>query len=194
MAEQLSLTGFEPAGAPTDRLFFAILPDADAAARIVALTQRLRAQHGLKGAPLARERLHVTLYFLGDHIGVPQGIVAKASAVADALVRPSFEMLFDRVLSFGRAGRNNAFVLRGGDAPSALVDFQRGLAAALSREGLGRDMHAFVPHVTLLYDDRSVAEHSVETVQWTAKELVLVRSVLGHGRHEPMARWPLDSK
>jgi 2'-5' RNA ligase len=45
--------------------------------------------------------------------------------------------------------------------------------------------------MTLLYDDRSVAEQAVETIGWTAREFVLVHSLLGQTRHIPLGRWPL---
>jgi len=45
--------------------------------------------------------------------------------------------------------------------------------------------------VTLLYDDCSVAEQAVETICWTAREFVLVHSLIGQTLHVPLARWPL---
>ena len=62
MPEQLLFPGFEAARQPTDRLFFAILPDRATAVRIAQLAQHLRAEHGLKGRPLLTNRLHVTLH------------------------------------------------------------------------------------------------------------------------------------
>jgi 2'-5' RNA ligase len=193
MAEQFSFDGFETAATPTDRLFFAILPDTKSAAGVASLTQYLRSQYGLKGAPLQPERLHITLCFLGDFVGQPQAIMATACETASSLVRPAFDVVLDRVLSFGRAtGRDNPVVLCGGDGVGALIEFRHALAVALSKKGLGRDMHTtFMPHMTLLYDNRNVAEHDVDSVSWRANEFALVRSVLGQGRHELIARWPL---
>ena len=71
MPEQLSFAGFGAAPAPTDGLFFAIRPDADARVRIAERTRRLRAEHGLRGAPLAAERLHVSLPVIGEYAGLP---------------------------------------------------------------------------------------------------------------------------
>lgn len=52
----------------------------------------------------------------------------------------------------------------------------------------------FKPHVTLLYDAKNIPEHPVHPVGWTVSELVLVRSYVGLGRHEHLARWPLLGK
>ena len=54
---------------PTDRLFFALFPDAEAAMQIAGLARSLREEHGLHGQPLREDRLHVTLHHLGDYAG-----------------------------------------------------------------------------------------------------------------------------
>jgi 2'-5' RNA ligase len=192
MSEQLSLAGFDPPAPPADRLFFALLPDAESARRIAVLTQQLRSEHALKGKPLPVERLHVTLYFLGDFAGLPLGIVTGASKAASSLAVPAFEVAFDRVMSFSGNRRGRPLVLRGGGELNALIDFQHILALAMSKEGLKPADHSgFTPHVTLLYDERGVAEHTVEPIRWTANEFVLVRGAIGQGRYEMLARWSL---
>ncbi len=195
MPEQFSLSGFDAAPKPTDRLFFAIFPDAAAAERIALLAQRLRSEHRLKGSPLGTERFHVTLHHLGDYAGLPQGIVAEAIKAAATISMPQFDVAFDRALSFhGRSG-NRPFVLRGCDDLIALETFHRDLGTALNKAGLavGRAQPPYKPHTTLLYDDSLVLERPVETVTWTAREFVLVHSLLGRTVHVPLARWPLSS-
>ena len=99
MPAQFSLSGFDDAP-KTDRLFFAIFPDAAAASRIAGLVQRLRSEHGLKGNPLGTERFHITLHHLGDYAGLPQGVVADAIRAAAIIAMPQFEVTFDRAVSF----------------------------------------------------------------------------------------------
>jgi 2'-5' RNA ligase len=36
-----------------------------------------------------------------------------------------------------------------------------------------------------------VARRAIEPITWTVNEFVLVRSLVGQGRHEVLARWPL---
>ena len=191
MSRQLSLAGCDAVPAATDRLFFAIYPDADAAARIERLARNLRDGHRLRGRPLAIERFHVTLHYLGDYPGLPKDILAAATNAAASVAMPPFEVAFDRASSFRRP-RKLPLVLRTGDDVATLMAFHRTLVTAMTKFGLGcREEPHYTPHVTLLYDDRCVADEPVETIAWTVREFVLVNSLIGQGRHVPLARWPL---
>jgi len=191
MPEQLSVAGLGAAAKRTDGLFFAVYPDAAAAARIATLAQDLRIEYGLKGKPHVASRLHVTLHHLGNHAGLPQLLVSAANEAAAEVAAAPFVVGFDRVASFRRAVRL-PLVLRGGDGVEGLVAFQQLLGAALKRAGLGPWVHAqYTPHLTLLYDDCCVAEQWVDPIIWTVREFVLVRSLLGKSQHLPLARWPL---
>lgn len=192
MPEQSLLPGFDAAPQLTDRLFFAIFPDAQAAARIAGLAQQLREEHGLRGKPLKTERFHITLHHLGDYAGLPQDLVEAACAAAAGIAAAPFDVTFDRAASFSTAPRNRPFVLRGGDGLASLIAFQQTLGEALKKTVLGRwAKPAYTPHVTLLYDDRSVPEQAVPAVSWTASEFVLIHSLMGQTLHVPLARWPL---
>ncbi len=190
MPAQSSLPGFDAAPPATDRLFFAIFPDADAAERIARLAQQLRDEHDLTGRPLALDRFHVTLHHLGDYVGLRPDVVAMAGAAAAAVSMPPFDVVFDCAASFSSTPRNRPFVLRGGEGLAALTAFQQALGMAMKRTG-ARVTSSYTPHMTLLYDDRCVAGQAVETIRWTVREFVLVHSQLGQGRHLPLARWPL---
>ncbi len=192
---QSALPGFDAEPAPTDRLFFAFFPGASAATQVEQLAARLRDAHGLSGKPLLTERFHVTLHHLGDFAGLPPHIVAmakEAGAAAAAATAP-FEITLDRTMSFVAKPGKNPYVLLGDGGVTALVNFQLALGAAMAKAGLkvSKAKSAYTPHVTLLYDAHRVAEHAVETVSWTANELVLVHSLLGQTKHVPLARWPL---
>jgi 2'-5' RNA ligase len=192
MPRQSVLPGFDAAPQLTDRLFFAIFPNAGAAAQIASLAQQLRGEHGLKGKPLKTERFHVTLHHLGDYAGLPQGLVDVACTVAASIAAAPFDVTFDRAASFSTAPRNRPFVLRGGDGVASLIAFQQTLGDALKKTVLGRwAKPAYTPHVTLLYDDRSVPEQTVPAVSWTASEFVLIHSLIGQTLHVPLGRWPL---
>jgi 2'-5' RNA ligase len=175
--------------ARTDRLFLAVAPDAAARERIHALAVRLRAELALRGHPLGPARYHVTLAFLGDHAGLPQHLVEQVSACAGTIALPPFGIRFDHVASFAR-GRGSPLVLLGGDGVAGL----RALAAALAErlhDVVDVDRRPYKAHLTLLRDDRVVAERPVAPIAWTAHEFVLVHSAVGQGRHTVLARWPL---
>ena len=191
MPEQPSLAGLGATPTRTDGLFFAVYPDAGAAARIATLAQDLRSEHGLKGRPHVASRLHVTLHHLGNHVGLPPLLVSAANEAAAEVAAAPFVVGFDRVASFKRAVRL-PLVLRGGEGVEALAAFQQLLGAALKKAGLGPWVNAqYTPHLTLLYDDRFVAEQRVDPIVWTVHEFVLVRSRLGKSQHVPLARWSL---
>jgi 2'-5' RNA ligase len=189
---QGGFAGFEPP-VPTDRLFLALFPDAATAARIAALAASERERHGLHGKPLRSDRLHVTLFHLGDWAGVPDDLVAAASRAAMALRESPFELAFDTVASFAARRAQKPFVLKAESGNQALRDFHADLARGLRRAGLAQWTRGnFEPHVTLAYDQQLVPPRSVEPIAWRAREFVLVHSLLGQTRHIRLASWSLS--
>jgi 2'-5' RNA ligase len=180
----------------TDRLFFAIRPDAVAASRILELQRQLIAERGLKGRPISRERLHITLHFLGNFEGLPEDLLSRARNAAADVRAPAFDVALDCVTSFAR-DRNRPYVLLGDSGTEQLQAFQETLVIALQRAGVRgmRESKArgYVPHVTLTYDDAPLPRRMVEPVMWTAREFVLVQSYIGRGRHQVLGQWPLPS-
>jgi 2'-5' RNA ligase len=193
--EQSSVDGFDDPLQPTDRLFFAVLPDTDTGARIARFAQHLRRQHGLKGRALAAGRFHVTLHHIGDFVGPREDIIDAAREAAASVAASPFIAGFDRVASFSgkpHKPRKAPLVLLGGDGLLALVALQQALGAALAKAGLGRVVAAhYTPHLTLLYDDRHVAAQAIEPISWTVREFVLVLSLIGQSQYIALARLPL---
>jgi 2'-5' RNA ligase len=192
-AQEPSPQGSAPAPRRTVRLFFALLPDAQAVVRIERLIHELRRDPGLKGKALGSSRFHVTLQLLGDFAGFPQDVADAACAAVQPLIAiPAFELCFDRVGSIARRPRNMPLVLSGDEGVIAAKAFQQALGKAMARAGESHDDAArYTPHLTLLYDDTHVAPRAIEPIGWTVHEFVLVRSLIGQGRHEVVARWPL---
>jgi 2'-5' RNA ligase len=194
VTQQILLPGFEPEPTPTDRLFFAVQPDAQAIARIAALTAELTRQHGLRGKPIAHARLHVTSCNLGDFPGMPQALLARASegAALAAANTPAFDISFDTVLSFATRTKHRPCVLGGDDGVVGLQALYQRLALALRGSGALANPVNHTPHLTLLYDDVTVAPQAVEAVRWTARELVLLHSRIGQNLpYAVIGRWPL---
>lgn len=193
IAGQASLAGFEPA-APTDRLFFALLPDPATAAQLAALAQQQAARHGLRGVPLEPERLHVTLCHLGDWVGLPPDVLDAATRAAAELAWAPFEVRLDQVGSFGGHRDSKPFVLKAAGGNTELRRFHAALAQHLGRHGLARAASGSLePHVTLLYDRTMVPFEPVPPIAWRANEWVLVHSLLGRHRHLRLASWPLSA-
>ena len=171
----------------TDRLFFAVLPDAETAAQIAENAARWRADHGLRGKPLKAEHLHVTLCHVGDYYVPPTPeLMGELAERAATVVMPAFRAEFDHVVSF----KNGAFVLTGDESTIGLEILQQRLSDAL--DPTPRPARRFTPHLTLLRDGRHIAEQAVERIGWTAREVVLVHSLLGQTTHRHVARIPLS--
>jgi len=183
------------AGPLTDRLFFALRPEGAALARCSALAADLSRSHGLRGRPLAPARMHVTLAFLGDHAGLPPALLdeARRAGAAAAAAVPPFQVAFDRVDSFGRAGRRPLVLLGAHEEgrEDGLSALRRALRAGLADQPRRRDVEPFRPHLTLLYDERAVAEPLAEPIAWRVAGFELVHSTIGRQRHEVLARWAL---
>lgn len=172
-----------------DTLFFAIRPPEFLAREIARLAARSKELFGLKGAPIPAERLHVTLAYVGLHGAELTAVAEKAAA---GLAARPVEVAFDRMASFKGKPGNHPLVLQGGPALTGLRFLQRQLALELKRVGLAAAAKAtFTPHLTLLYDRILVPDTPVDPVAWTVRELALVQSVVGQGRHIDLRTWPL---
>jgi 2'-5' RNA ligase len=196
MSQQASLFDFVAPPAMTERIFFAIAPDAEAIARIGALTAELKAQHGMQGRPIAAAKLHCTLCNLGDFPGMPDALIARASAAAAqvAAATSPFTARFDGARSFVNRARNRPFVLTGADGVTGVTALYRNLAGALLKAGVTGNPHSYTPHVTLLYDDVTAPPQAVAPLEWTVRELVLLHSHIGQARpYNVLARFRMPS-
>lgn len=193
MSGQASFEGFEQAtAAPTDRLFFALVPDEAAGDRALTLAEEISAAQGLKLRVGARERFHITLFHVGDYAGLPAEVLARADQAAQQVSVAPFEVRLDTLLSFQGGPRRLPVVLMPGD-PSPLAGLHAQLQSRLHRAGLVEPgpRRAFKPHLTLLYGHQPVESHSVDALCWQVREFVLIRSLIGQGRYIVLKRWQL---
>jgi len=188
VADQFSFPGLEPAP-QVDSLFFAVLPNVEAAARLSELRARIAGRHSLGGSPVTADRLHVTLKLVGNYAGLPASAVEAAKLAASTVSVAPFAITFSHVTSFG----GGAMVLRGGEGTDELVALGDAIGVAMIKAGLKpASGQSKTPHMTLLYDRAStVPEEPVEPLRWTAREFVLIHSRVGLTDHKALARWPL---
>jgi len=192
----MSQPGLEPQPSRTDRLFFAVLPDAGARQAMAALVTRLRAEYDLQSRAVLADRLHATLRVLGDYSGLPPDVLASAARAARETAREvaPFKASFDRVLTFMTRSRRSGrrpLVLTGGDGVAGLHALYGALSRALLKAGLPGNPPGFTPHLTLMYDQCVVPEHGVAPVSWTVPELVLLHSRIGRNLpYTVLGRWP----
>jgi 2'-5' RNA ligase len=173
--------------ASSSRVFLAAVPDAGAARRIHRLAAALKRAHRFSAKIIEPERLHVSLFFLGE---LPEPAVRIAREVAAEVRALPFDVLFDRSVTFRGKPGNQPFVLTGDEGLDRLKSFRRTLSLAMASKGLRfLAKKEFTPHVTLIYAEHDVEEHPIEPIGWTVNEFVLIHSMHGHVH---LGRWPLQ--
>ncbi|GLQ46692.1 2'-5' RNA ligase [Dyella lipolytica] len=180
------MPGFEPAK-PTDRLFLAIFPDAQHAARLAALAAQHLADHRLGSGATETSRLHVTVFDLGDYTELPPGLVANATEALSRLMAKPFTIHFDQIGSFSRQSIG-PLVLTASNGNEELHALRKQLATHLRASTLGRLTHgSFTPHMTVAYKAITIPFRKITPIAWPAGEVVLIHSLLGQTRHIRLA-------
>jgi 2'-5' RNA ligase len=171
---------------PFRRYFLALKPPRPALAEIAFWRESFL----FGGRPVANERLHMTLFMLGDFYAVPHDLLARVEAALSAEALPACRIVLDTLT--GGAG---AALLAPSETLSGLRHLQSRLALRLGREGIAAAPGwRFSPHLTLLYDHGYSGHCPIDAIGWTAGELVLVESHIGQSRHVVRAAWPLGGE
>lgn len=154
---------------PTVRLFVGLWPDDE-------IRQMLHDQQALwqwsgSAVPTRRERLHMTLHFLGDW---PREMVP---ALVQGLAVP-FEP-FTLRLDDASVWHNGIARIGSIEPPAQLIDLHERLARALAQLGAVPASGRFVPHVTLARKAvHSVLPRRPPSIRWAVGGYVLVESDL----------------
>jgi len=156
-----------PAGT-TERLFFALWPDAATRTHCAQVARQLGAQGGRQVSP---ENLHITLSFLGS-IDAAQRVCAERAA-ADVRARP-MTLTLDRL---GYFPKPRVMWLGGEPVPAALADLAADLNHKLGGCGITLDSRPFALHMTLLRKvSGQPALDAPEPITWRIQSFSLVKS------------------
>lgn len=175
-----------------ENLFFAVVPDRGANVRMSAILD----EHGEGFDPSARrvpvDSRHVSVQSLGEYELVPDPLIAQARRMGGRVEVPPFDVAFDRLMGFS-ADKGHSVVLAGASAEGGFKMLRRAVCAEMQLAGVPapRSLN-FAPHVTLAYQETRIAPIDIPPIGWTVRELVLVKSLYGQGRHIHLARWPLQ--
>jgi 2'-5' RNA ligase len=184
--------------------YFAVLPPEEVRDEIIRLRQKTVARERIFGRAVAPERLHISIAPLmrcrpSDIPDFAQEIEPRADGIASHVKMPAFDVVFDRVQTFNTKDRDEAhrryyLVLDGSDVPG-LLRLNDLFRQSLVRCGLGTAMpKAFNPHLTLFYASRPIAPRDIASIRWTVRDVALVQSFHGEGRHVILKRWPLPGR
>lgn len=172
------------------RVFFALWPDAAAAAALQTLAQDCAREFG--GRAGRCETLHLTLAFVGD---VPLERLSVLREVAGAVTAPAGELCLDRL---GFWAHNRILWAGTRAVPPELGQLVRRLGAGLKTAGAAGTAgggRSFVPHVTLVRKLAGPVGPLPEwaPVRWVWRSFVLVRSRLSAAgaAYETLGQWPL---
>jgi 2'-5' RNA ligase len=190
VAGQLSLA-FEAA---TMRVsdYFALRPAPAAAYDIAEFAKECRRRHGLSEPAYGPDRLHISLNQVMSRRGPRKGDLEAALRAAERVMFSPFQLAFDRLRTFRIRRDKQPTVLCCCVGAGELAALRDALRQALTREGLGRGPADFEPHVTLIWDRRSVPPSRLdEPIGWMAEDFVLLRTIWGEGRQVEIGRWPL---
>jgi RNA 2',3'-cyclic 3'-phosphodiesterase len=170
----------------TQRLFFAVWPDAATSNALATLAQQVAVESG--GRPTAPGNVHLTLAFLGDQ---PRRIARELSAAAARISAPSFDLVLDSVDSW----RKNAIAWAGVQSvPPPLMELQQKIARSLSVSGLEAEERPFAVHVTLARRITVAVRHPLAPpLVWhvTAFALVVSEPDVAGARYRVLSSWPL---
>ena len=175
----------EAPGQPPDRhrVFFALWPDDAIRAAISRATRDAVRLSG--GRPIAKERLHVTIAFLGE---LTTAGLEVARGVPPIPVGP-FELTFDAI---GVWPESKILWLAPSTMPDVLGQLEERLWTALIERGFRGEERVYRPHVTLARRARPV-ESAIEPIRFPVRDLALVES-FPDGRnvhYEVLERWAL---
>jgi 2'-5' RNA ligase len=163
-----------PETAAAHRLFVALLPPADTAARIGAVRDGLQPR-----GHVANERLHITMGLLADMATLDEDILMRARLALSRVRAAPVQLCFDRLSSSSKT-----ICLIPGERPAALDALQEKIEVAFLEAGLAFAPYwSFNPHMTLLYGPRERTGEAIMPISWCASEVVLVHSLIGLTRH-----------
>jgi 2'-5' RNA ligase len=180
-----------------ERLFFALLPDPEAAERIHRFGEAFACEQGLTGRRLSPERLHLSLHHVGDFGRLRPKVLFAAERAARTVSIRSFDLTLRTIGTFearpSRGGRPPARPLVLLANEDRLLGLHRLLAGAMAANGLSPSPH-IAPHITLSYGGDRVPMQPIEPIAFAVASFVLVHSERGRPRYTIIGRWALEAE
>lgn len=176
-------------------IFFALYPPAASAAEIVHLVQRLFEDGALSGPRVGRERLHISLNYLGHYARVEDAPLASICAAISEMEMTSFRLALNKIMSFDTHNGRCPRVLTGDDGLSGIFRLHNTIQMTLARARLiCWRAPQITPHLTLSREAVALPDEFVAPIAWDVKDFCLVHSPQGDSRHLILGRWPLAAR
>jgi RNA 2',3'-cyclic 3'-phosphodiesterase len=188
MPDHLTRPRPQPPRRPAHVLFFACVPPAAIRDEIAEAWQSSGTAR-----PFRHDKLHMSILPVAGLDILSPTLIEQARRAASGLRSAPFELCFDRLATFGGGLGNCALVLTtdGQDKPANALALD--LHDALRAAGLvppGR--RKIVPHLTLAYGPGfSEIRPLAKPIRWAVRDITLIDSLQGQGRHVWLGTWPL---
>lgn len=171
-------------------LMFAAIPEQETVGEIQVVWERFGT-----GDPFRRRTLHATILGVVRVDEVPPEMVTAIRKSADQLSVPSFDLLFDRLMTFNGRGPERPIVLGVDGWSESMNLLGEMLRKELARRGIFlRKPGRITPHVTLAYGEGfSGTRFLPKPIPWRVKQISLIDSLQGMGRHIRLGNWPLST-
>lgn len=165
------------------RLFLAFRPPT----AIVAAIGPWRDVTGAGTAVVTDDRLHMTALMLGNFQHTPADLIARIAEVMSRSMLSRCRIVLDMLV-----GGPGTTLLVPSEPLRGMEALQAHLTALVARAGIApAPRWRFSPHMTLHYDFGERGQRPIDPISWTATELVLIESLVGHSRHRTRGRWRL---
>jgi 2'-5' RNA ligase len=141
--------------------------------------------------PVGDDCLHLSIQSLGRYDRVPDALIQRALLIGSRVEAPAFPATFDRLQGFtGTYAR--AIVLTSRRPADGFFTLRKAVFAEMQLAGMEVPPSLeFAPHVSLAYQRSRIPTIPVKPVTWIVHELILIRSLIGRGKHTCLGRWPL---
>ena len=172
----------------TQRVFFALWPDALARAQVASLAREVALESG--GRPTPPERIHLTLAFIGEQSAIRVDSLRQLGGLVRAR---DFELALNRI---GGIPRTGVAWLGASTAQPELATLHAAVTEALRSRGFPIETRQYAPHLTLARHATTLIERTLpQSISWRATAFSLVVSALGAGgaEYRTIAAWPLVS-
>tara|TARA_R110000851_G_scaffold267997_1_gene420565 strand:- start:464 stop:1012 length:549 start_codon:yes stop_codon:yes gene_type:complete len=178
---------------PKNGLFFGVMIPPTESGQFAACYHSFQRIYRFTNRPIGPDRMHMSLcsVYSGDDLGEQD--IRTAIRAGDAIRFGPFPVTFDRALTYRNTKSKMPFVLAAPDSADPVngLRFQLGREYSKLSGSIGYRQRPIQPHVTLVWDQISVPENSIEPLTIIVQEFALVRSYIGFGKYDILNRWPL---
>lgn len=170
-----------------ERLFFALMPDEEAANRLARFAEDFIGEQELAATPFKPGRLHIALHQLGARKRTSGSLLYGAKLAGQAVAAAGLTLSFDAV---GRVGRG---LLGLTSTNKALAQVHESLGALLAKNGL-RAMAPRPPHIVLAQCNANLPLTVMAPLAVSVTGLALLRGegTAYRSNFQVLRRWPLN--